>query len=498
MNKTTLPYIFSLLAINQLIAQTPITKAILVDTNSFYYTNLKNYPRNNSLPVGMFDSGTGGLTVMNAVVKYDEHNNRTGQGGKDGIPDFQREDFIYLADQANMPYGNYSSVGKTDLLREHILKDAQFMLGNKYYPNQTVDYQANKKNIKALVIACNTATAYGKEYIEALLKEGGNDMKVIGVIDAGAKGALETFRKEESGTIGVFATAGTVASNGYVNALMRLQKQNGYTGQIQFFSQGGVGLAEAIDEEVGFIDRQAKQPRSEYKGPNVNAEKLNIDKTLLDIYHFDFEGYKMLCDAKKVDDCSQLQINSADNYVRYHLVTLLETMRQTSNALPMKTIILGCTHYPYMTEVIHKVLAELRNIKTDGKYRYKHLLAEKINLIDPALNTAKELYEYLKTARLQNKNGNLANSEFYISVPNVANTNVKTEAEGNRLSYEYKYGRVAGEIQEYVRMVPFSKLNIPVDVSERLKTQIPATFRLIQAFDKNSSKTKFLKESEKL
>ena len=104
----------------------------------------------------------------------------------------------------------------------------------------------------------------------------------------------------------------------------------------------------------------------------------------------------------------------------------------------------------------------------------------------------------MKTARLQNKNGNLANSEFYISVPNVANTNVKTEAEGNRLSYEYKYGRVAGEIQEYVRMVPFSKLNIPVDVSERLKTQIPATFRLIQAFDKNSSKTKFLKESEKL
>ena len=226
MNKTTLSYFFSLLSINQLMAQTPITKAILVDTNSFYYTNLKNYPRNNSLPVGMFDSGTGGLTVMNAVVKYDEHNNRTGQGGKDGIPDFQREDFIYLADQANMPYGNYSSVGKTDLLREHILKDAQFMLGNKYYPNQTVDYQANKKNIKALVIACNTATAYGKEYIEALLKEGGSDMKVIGVIDAGAKGALETFRKEESGTIGVFATAGTVASNGYVNALMRLQKQH--------------------------------------------------------------------------------------------------------------------------------------------------------------------------------------------------------------------------------------------------------------------------------
>jgi len=500
MNRQIIFFLFCLLSINQLIAQSasPISKAILKDSSSFYYINFKNYPKSKELPVGMFDSGTGGLTVMNAVVKYDEHNNKTGQGGKDGIPDFQSEDFIYLADQANMPYGNYSSVNKTDLLHEHILKDAQFMLGNKYYPDQTASCLSDKKHIKALVIACNTATAYGKEYIEELLKEGGSDMKVIGVIDAGAKGALETFHKNESGTIGVFATAGTVASNGYVNALRRLQKEMGYTGQIQYFSQGGVGLAEAIDGEAAFIDRKAQNPRSEYKGPNVNVEKLNIDKTLLEIYNFDFEGYKMLCDTKKVDDCGQLQINSADNYTRYHLVSLLEIMRQTPNALPMKSLILGCTHYPYMTQVIQKVLAELRNVKTEGKYRYRHLLAEKVILIDPAINTAKELYEHLKTAQLQNKKGNLANSEFYISVPNLTNPNIITEAEGSRFTYDYKYSRTAGQVQEYVRMVPFSKLNIDSDVSDRLKTQIPATFQLIQAFDKRSPKTKFLKDSEKL
>ncbi len=466
------------------VAQTPISDAILHDSSSFYYTNLRNYALQKSLPVGMFDSGTGGLTVLNAVVKYDEHNNKTGQGGRDGVPDFQAEDFIYLADQANMPYGNYSSVNKTDLLREHILKDAQFMLGNKYYTNQTDAYKSDKKHIKALVVACNTATAYGKEYIEELLKSGGSDIKVIGVIDAGAKGALETFRKDESGTIGIFATAGTVASNGYVNALIRLQKQMNYSGQLQFFSQGGVGLAEAIDEEIAFIDRKAQQPRNSYKGPNVNLDKLNIDKTLLEIYNFDFTAYKMLCDAKKVDDCGQLQINSADNYVRYHLVTLLETMRQTPDALPLKTLILGCTHYPYMTKVIDKVLTELRNVKQNGQYRYRRLLAERVNLIDPATNTAKELYAHLHQSQLQNKNGNLANTQFYISVPNTTNPTVQTEAGGSRFSYDYKYGRVAGQIQEYVRMVPFSKQNIPADVIERLKTQIPATFKLIGALGK--------------
>jgi len=486
--------------VNKLIAQkVAISDVITRDSSSFFYIDFKSYPKINTLPIGIFDSGTGGLTVLNAIVKYDQHNNnKTRKDGKDGIPDFKTEDLIYLADQANMPYGNYSSVGKTDLLKEHILKDAQFLLGNNYYSNQSSVYQTNKKNVKVLVIACNTATAYGKEYIEELLKKGGSDIKVIGVIDAGAKGALETFRKDEAGTIGIFATAGTVASNGYINALMRLQQEMSYNGQIKLVSQGGVGLAEAIDEEVAFIDRKAKQPRNEYKGPNINVEKINIDKTLLDIYHFDFKDFKMLCDAQKVDDCGQLQINSPDNYVRYHLVTLLEKMRQSTNTLPMKTLILGCTHYPFMTEVIHKVLSELRNIKTDGRYRYKHLLAKKVSLIDPATNTAKELYEYLKVAQIQNKKGNLSNSEFYISVPNVENTKVKTEAQGSRLTYDYKYGRVAGEIQEYVRIVPFSKITIPTDVSDRLKIQIPATFKLIQTFDKNNTKTIFLKDSEKL
>jgi len=69
-----------------------------------------------SLPIGVFDSGTGGLTVLEALLTLDAFNNETGKPGSDGKLDFSKEYFQYLADQANMPYGNYAAANKTDLL----------------------------------------------------------------------------------------------------------------------------------------------------------------------------------------------------------------------------------------------------------------------------------------------------------------------------------------------------------------------------------------------
>src|SRR5690606_11740213 len=86
----------------------PIEQTILKDSSSFYYINFAQYPTSlKGLPIGVFDSGTGGLTVLDAIVRFDEYNNADKQAGADGVVDFQHEDFIYLADQANMPYGNY-------------------------------------------------------------------------------------------------------------------------------------------------------------------------------------------------------------------------------------------------------------------------------------------------------------------------------------------------------------------------------------------------------
>lgn len=468
-----------------LCAQKEIVEQILQEPDNFYYINAKKYPTGDRhLPVGVFDSGTGGLTVLNGILLHDAHHNNSAgrKKGADGLPDFSQEEFIYLADQANMPYGHYAAAGKLDLLREHIMKDVQFLLSNKYY-DETGRLQTDKRPVKAIVVACNTATAYGLQQIKDLLREAGLSIPVVGVVDAGAEGALQTFKKNESGSIGIFATAGTVASRGYINSLDRLRKELGYTGTIQYFSQGGVGVAEAVDEESNYLDRKLKSPRPQYKGPGLRDSTLLIDRRLMKMYNFDFSEYKMLCDATNTDDCSQMQINSAENYVRYHLVTLLEKMRQTPGALPLKTLILGCTHYPYLSESIQKVLGELYDYKEKRKYRYRHLLAKNVRLIDPSVKTAEALYEVMEAQNLFNEAGNMNNSHFYISVPNSDEPTIQTDAAG-RFTFDYKYGRNAGTRLQYVKNVPFSHQNISPDVQERIRKQIPQVYALIEIFQK--------------
>jgi len=86
-----------------------------------------------ALPIGVFDSGIGGLTVLAAMLELDAFNNLTHKPTPDGRPDFENERFIYLGDQANMPYGNYPSEQKVDFLRELIIKDVVFLLGSRYW-----------------------------------------------------------------------------------------------------------------------------------------------------------------------------------------------------------------------------------------------------------------------------------------------------------------------------------------------------------------------------
>ena len=311
-------------------ADMPIEKAILKEKDNYYYVDFKRYSKvSSSLPVGVFDSSTGELTVLEAILNYDGNNNEKKEPGADSKPDFINEKFIYLADQANMPYGNYYATGKSDLLIEHIIKDAQFLLSDKYYANDTAtNYSTGKQQVKTLVIACNTATAYGKKYIEDFMEKTGINIKIIGVIDAGARGALELFDKTEDGSIGVMATVGTIASKGYANTLIDFKNKLGYSGDIQIYNHGGYGIVEAVDEEPDFIDRKATALRDSYRGPSLDNAEYRIDKSLMDIYNFDFDHQKMLCDSKNTDDCNALQLNSADNYVRYHLVSMMEKIRK--------------------------------------------------------------------------------------------------------------------------------------------------------------------------
>ncbi|MGO4822577.1 MULTISPECIES: glutamate racemase [unclassified Flavobacterium] len=479
--------------------KTDIVNTIIDNKESFYHIDFANYPYSDtSLPIGVFDSGTGGLTVLKAIVDYDQYQNNSHQSGADGVLDFNKESFIYLADQANMPYGNYAAVHKEDLLKEHIIKDTQFLMSKNYYSDfNDRSVNTDKKPVKVIVIACNTATAYGKEHIEEFIKKANSGIKVIGVIDAGVRGVLETMKKDENAIIGVLATAGTVSSKGYQNTILKFKDELGFTGNIEVFSQGGVGIAEAVDEDANYFNKNLKNPREDYKGPSLNGD-LKIDKTLFDIYNFDFDNSKMLCDTKIADDCSILQINDSENYVRFHLVTLLENIRKSKTTNQLKSIILGCTHYPYLIDEINTVLQELYNYKAkDGAYLYRNFMAENIKLVDPAVNTAKELYDYLNQKLLFNPNGNMKDSEFYISVANKDNVNTKMDSEG-RFPYEYKYGRTAGEIQEYVKIVPFSRANISDDILTRFQQQIPSVYDLMRNFNRTNDKLSFLNKKDKI
>ena len=160
---------------------------------------------NRRLPIGVFDSGIGGLTVLNAILRLDEFDNRTHEPHPDGTPDFQNERFIYFGDQANMPYGNYPAAGKEDFLKELIVEDALFLLGRRYWASADAKAPAmDKPPVKSVVIACNTATAYGLDAVRAAFEAWKVPVILIGVVEAGARGAvLARSQAHESGAVAV-------------------------------------------------------------------------------------------------------------------------------------------------------------------------------------------------------------------------------------------------------------------------------------------------------
>ena len=130
------------------------------------------------LPVGVFDSGVGGLTVVREIMRQ--------------IPN---ERIVYFGDTARVPYGGKS--------KEIVTK----------YSRQIVRF-LKTQNVKAIVIACNTASAYALEQIEKEI-----DIPIIGVVKPGARTAAEATK---NGKIGVIATEGTIQSEIYTHYIKEL------------------------------------------------------------------------------------------------------------------------------------------------------------------------------------------------------------------------------------------------------------------------------------
>ena len=139
---------------------------------------IKKKEETSNLPIGIFDSGVGGLTVYRAL-----HNR---------LPN---EQFVYLGDTARVPYGTKSLA----TIERYAIENSQFLASH---------------GVKLLVVACNTASALA---LPAIRQAVGID--VVGVIGPGARKAVEIVRENESPKIGVIATEATVSSNAYAEAI---------------------------------------------------------------------------------------------------------------------------------------------------------------------------------------------------------------------------------------------------------------------------------------
>lgn len=435
------------------------------DSTSPYFANYAIYPSSrDTLPIGMFDSGTGGLTVMEAFLALDDFNNKTGEPSPDGRPDFEGEKFVFLADQANMPYGVYNSEGKGDYLRELVVKDALYLTSGQ-----------NKSKI--LVIACNTATAYGLGDIQYLLDKSNTGISVIGVINAGANALAQEISFNEGSAVGVMATIGTISSGSYDRTIRTTLKEKGFLNKLEIVNQPGLGFAEAVDSESSFIDRKATAPRDVYKGPKIGTDSLSINTALMDVYNFDRKNNALLI-SESNGKYSNIQLNSPGNYARLHLVNLIEKLRQRNAGVKLSNIILGCTHYPYFTDTLKTVIEELRNYSKDGIFPYRDLISPEINFIDPAKFVARQTYMELRSANLLSAGFAGQRLVGYISVPAAGLDSSKTDNNGN-LKYEFKYGRETGSTDKSFAVEQFSNKNINSDNLNRIKERLPLTFELI-------------------
>ncbi len=230
----------------------------------------------NTLPIGIFDSGVGGLTVYRAL-----HNR---------LPN---EHFIYLGDTARVPYGTKSMA----TVERYAIENSQFLAS---------------RGIKMLVVACNTASALALPKIRGKI-----GLDVVGVIGPGGRRAVEITRDKPNAKIGVIATEATVASNAYFEAIRRASD----TAEVL---QAGCPLFVPLAEE----------------GWTQEAETYSI--------------------AAK------------------YLVKMKEFRPDA--------LVLGCTHYPILRDVIQQTVGE--NVK----------------LVDSGEATADEVAQLLKDKGLENPN----------------------------------------------------------------------------------------------
>jgi hypothetical protein len=255
--------------------------------------------------------------------------------------------------------------------------------------------------------------------------------------------------------------------------------------RIDIFQQGAYGLAGAIDGVRAFILLKAENHavREDYRGPSMANPEARIDRQILPRYDFDFSQNQMLYSGS-VDHPTELQLNSVDNYIAYHLVTLMEQIRGSGDSPPLRAIVMACTHFPFHESAFRQELHRLRNYQEDSQALYCPFMANEIELIDPAYFAARELYHSLaadKRIRERAVGNRKSRGEFYVTIPCREKPGLKLDDNG-WFTYEHKYGRNAGRVESDFRTVPLDGTNLDQSVLERLQHHVPAAWSLMSDF----------------
>tara|TARA_B100000427_G_C15509778_1_gene595645 strand:- start:1544 stop:2344 length:801 start_codon:yes stop_codon:yes gene_type:complete len=183
-------------------------------------------------PIGVFDSGIGGLTVVSAMAKI-----------------FPSEVFLYVGDTARVPYGNKSQ----EKIQQYSIEIASWLV---------------KKECKLIIVACNTASSYALKSLKTQF-----EIPVLGVIDPGVKRALSITKNN---IVGVLGTHGTIISDAYGTALKQINSE------ITVISQACPLFVPLVEE--GWVNGSV--PEEIARAYLVNMQKSEVDSVILGCTHY--------------------------------------------------------------------------------------------------------------------------------------------------------------------------------------------------------------------
>lgn len=457
----------------------PSIRKALSDSTSVFYGNFGSYPENISvLPIGIFDCNVSGFEVVEKILTLDRFDNITGKAVPDGIADFAGEDIQFLSDRANGPYGRYISAGNMDYLKELIVQNAVKMMGWECYNLASDEYMSGfKEPVKLLVVSSPVADIHGLSEINSLLSLSGTGVKAVGVIESGIREAVSAADEEGNLCVGVLFAPEGISSYEYESIIRRMAEEEGVSGKVQVFNQEAVGLDAAIKGDTAYFDPSATSSRNSYAGPVTGISYNNIDLSLFDRYGFETDGNALL--YSKGRQLSGVQLNSIENYVRFHLVSMVERHRRSGGNIPLSSIILADGSYSQVKDIMEKVMHELYNYRRGGIFLYRSTISPDFKFIDPAECAAVEAYSILRKDGHLALRGEKSRLVPFITLPSGNLPQDVLNPDGS-LKDEYKYGRESGTEEITTKMVPFAPRYVSPSVMNYIEKNNPATYSLIR------------------